>query len=156
MQNTTVPFTRKNINSIPAETRIIFPPYSKLYMSCPNLTLSNTSWLIIIIFLPFDIHTHRYSFLSLWVNSWLHLVHEFGLHLSQQSFRAGKMTCDVWCWSQFWFCHCWVCLALSLLKFHWFHQNLFSINPYNSYCNNVDMAYSNHMKWWWNITICSS
>lgn len=132
MQNTTVPSTRKNINFIPAETRIVFLPYSKPYMSSSNPTLSNTSWLIIITFPVFS-YTPRYSFISLWVVLWINLVHEFGLHLSQQSFREGKMICGG-CWSQFWFCHCWTFIGLV---------NLFFINPDNSYCSNVYMTYSN-------------
>lgn len=90
------------------------------------------------------IYIPRYSFLSLWVASWSHLVHEFELYLSQQLLRAGKMIYDVGCWRQFWFCHCWACLVLSLLNFHWFQQNSFFINSDNSYCNSVDMAYNNH------------
>ena len=63
LEPSTVPATKKKINSIPAKTRKISTPYSIPSTSCPGPTLSNTSQLITTMF-PVLISAHRY--LSQW------------------------------------------------------------------------------------------
>lgn len=72
------------------------------------------------------IYTHKYSFLSLWVVSWIHLIHELGLHLSGWSpsgqkrwsvmldaeASSGPVTAEL-----VWFCHYWNFTGFIRIKF---------------------------------------
>ena len=68
-KHSTVPATKKKVNSVPAETRTISTPYSIPFTLCPDPTLSNT--------LPVNhhhlscllIYTYRYHSHGLWAIS---------------------------------------------------------------------------------------
>ena len=61
----TLPATRKKINSIPAETRTVSTLYSIPFTSCSGPTLSNTSQLITITVLSFEIYICAVSYTHL-------------------------------------------------------------------------------------------
>ena len=68
-KHSTVPATKKKVNSVPAETRTISTPYSIPFTLCPDPTLSNTFSINHHHLSCLLIYTHRYHSRGLWAIS---------------------------------------------------------------------------------------